>query len=166
MEMVFFFFLLMMMMEIDGLALNGNAPKIFTRVNRWGLPYVAVVTNCLFGLLAYMAVSSGAGRVFGWSVPPIPLPTLVLLTLRSLLPSFFWVCRFANMTSIAGLMSWFGISVTYVRFYAGMKAQGFDRSTLPYKSRFQPYLGWYGVFSTIIVCFVRPFPPSSPSPLL
>lgn len=52
-------------------------------------------------------------------------------------------------------MSWFGISVTYVRFYAGMKAQGFDRSTLPYKSRFQPYLGWYGVFSTIIVCFVR-----------
>lgn len=59
------------------------------------------------------------------------------------------------MTSIAGLMSWFGICVTYVRFYAGMKAQGFDRSTLPYKSRFQPYLGWYGVFSTIIVCFVR-----------
>lgn len=75
-----------------------------------------------------MAVSNGAGRVFTW---------------------------FANMTSVAGLMSWFGICVTYVRFYAGLKAQGFDRTTLPFHSRFQPYLGWYGVFSTIIICFVR-----------
>ena len=56
------------MLPTDGLALNGNAPKIFTRTNRWGLPYVAVITNCAFGLLAYMAVSSGAGRVFGWLV--------------------------------------------------------------------------------------------------
>ncbi|GJE90155.1 amino acid permease [Phanerochaete sordida] len=109
-----------------GLALNGNAPKIFTRTNRWGLPWVAVATNCAFGLLAYMAVSSGAGRVFNW---------------------------FANMTSVAGLMSWFGISVTYVRFYAGMKAQGIDRRTLPFYTRLQPFAGWYGVFSTIIVCF-------------
>ena len=60
------------------------------------------------------------------------------------------------MTSVAGMMSWFGISVTYLRFYAGMKAQGFDRSTLPYSSRFQPYLGWYGVVSTLVVCIVRP----------
>ncbi|KIP01623.1 hypothetical protein PHLGIDRAFT_505750 [Phlebiopsis gigantea 11061_1 CR5-6] len=108
-----------------GLAINGNAPKVFARINRWGLPYVAVGTNCALSLLAYMAVSSGAGRVFGW---------------------------FVNMTSVAGMMSWFGISVTYLRFYAGMKAQGFDRSTLPYWSRFQPYFGWYGVISTLVVC--------------
>lgn len=54
---------------LDGLALAGNAPKIFTRVNGWGLPWIAVLTNSLFGLLAYMAVSNGAGRVFGWYVP-------------------------------------------------------------------------------------------------
>ena len=78
-----------------------------------------------------MAVSSGAGRVFNW---------------------------FANMTSVAGLMSWFGICVTYVRFYAGLKAQGIDRKKLPYYSRLQPFAGWYGVFSTIIICFVRSLP--------
>ncbi|EKM54879.1 uncharacterized protein PHACADRAFT_259046 [Phanerochaete carnosa HHB-10118-sp] len=109
-----------------GLSVNGNAPKIFSRINRWGLPYVAVATNCMFGLLAYMAVSAGAGKVFGW---------------------------FSNMTSVAGLMSWFGICVVYVRFYAGLKAQGFDRKTLPYYSNLQPYAGWYGVFSTVLICF-------------
>ena len=69
--------------------------------------------------------------------------------------------RFANMTSVAGLMSWFGICVTYVRFYAGMKAQGIDRRTLPFRGPLQPYLGWYGVISTIVICFVRPPPLSS-----
>ena len=59
------------------------------------------------------------------------------------------------MISVAGLMTWFGISVIYVRFYAGMKAQGFDRSTLPFVAPFQPYLGWYAVSSTLFVCIVR-----------
>lgn len=61
------------------------------------------------------------------------------------------------MTAVSGLMSWFGIAVTYIRFYAGLKAQGIDRSTLPYYSHLQPYAGWYAVFSTIIICFVCHF---------
>jgi hypothetical protein len=54
----------------DGLALKGHAPRIFARVTSWGLPYLSVVVSAAFGLLAYMGVSSGAGRVFGWYVPP------------------------------------------------------------------------------------------------
>jgi amino acid transporter len=92
------------------------------------MPYVAVIFCASFSLLAFMAVSSGAGKVFGW---------------------------FANMTSVAGLMTWFGISVTYLRFYKGMKVQGIDRKTLPYSTRFQPYAAWYGACSTITICFVR-----------
>ncbi len=56
---------------IDGLALNGNAPKVFTRVSTWGLPYVAVATNAAFGLLAYMAATTNAGNVFTWPVTPL-----------------------------------------------------------------------------------------------
>lgn len=63
-------------------------------------------------------------------------------------------CRFANMTSIAGLMSWFGIFVTYLRFYKGLKVQGIDRATLPYTARFQPYAAWYGTIACIVICFV------------
>jgi len=108
-----------------GLAVVGNAPRIFMKTSRSGLPYVAIGTCSLFGLLSFMGIKSGSGQVFGW---------------------------FANMTAIAGLITWFGISVTYIRFHKGFKAQGFDRSTLPYASALQPYAAWYGAISCFIVC--------------
>ncbi|THH34160.1 hypothetical protein EUX98_g42 [Antrodiella citrinella] len=100
-----------------GLAMVGNAPRIFARTNNRGLPYMAIGFCTLFAFLAFMGVKSGSGQVFNW---------------------------FANMTSIAGLMTWFGISVTYLRFYKGYKAQGLDRKKLPYASPLQPYAacGW------------------------
>ena len=52
-------------------------------------------------------------------------------------------------------MSWFGIAVTYIRFYAGLKAQGIDRNKLPYKSPFQPYAAWYGATACLLINFVR-----------
>jgi len=109
-----------------GLAVAGNAPAIFMRTNRRGLPWVALMVSTVFAFLAFMGVQSGSGKVFGW---------------------------FANMTAVAGLMSWFGISVTYIRFYAGTKAQGLDRLTLPYYSNLQPYAAWYGAISCLIICF-------------
>ena len=51
-------------------------------------------------------------------------------------------------------MTWFGIAVTYIRFYKGFKAQGLDRSTLPYASRANPYAAWYVVIACPIICFV------------
>jgi amino acid transporter len=74
-----------------------------------------------------MGVQAGSGKVFNW---------------------------FANMTAIAGLLTWFGISVTYIRFYAGMKVQGIDRATLPFASRLQPYAAWYAAIWCLIICFV------------
>ncbi|KAI0697278.1 amino acid permease [Cytidiella melzeri] len=110
-----------------GLALRGNAPKFFATVSKSGLPYYSVAFSASFGLLAYMAVSNGAGRVFGW---------------------------FANMTSVAGLMSWFGISVIYIRFHAGLKAQGFDRKTLPFVSPIQPFAAWYSAAFALLICIL------------
>jgi amino acid transporter len=49
-----------------GLALTGQAPRIFTRTSRFGLPWVAVTFSALFSCLAYMGVNAGAGKVFGW----------------------------------------------------------------------------------------------------
>ncbi|KAI0344518.1 amino acid permease [Trametopsis cervina] len=110
-----------------GLALNGNTLPLFGWVSKRGLPYMSVAFSAAFGLLAYMGVASGAGHVFTW---------------------------FSNMTSVAGLMSWFGISVIYIRFHAGMKAQGFDRSTLPFRSPFQPFAAWYSAAFALLVCIL------------
>jgi amino acid transporter len=112
---------------VDGLAASGNASKYFLKTTRNGLPYVAVLFSASFSLLAFMAVSTNAGTVFNW---------------------------LANMSSVAGLMTWFGISVTYLRFYKGMQVQGIDRKTLPYYTNLQPYAAWWGVVSTITICFV------------
>ena len=49
-----------------GLALAGNAPKVFTKVTKHGLPLPSIIVCTLFAGLAYMGISSGAGRVFGW----------------------------------------------------------------------------------------------------
>jgi len=51
------------------------------------------------------------------------------------------------------LITWFGICVTYIRFYKGFKAQGLDRSTLPFASKLNPYAAYYGAFWTLFICF-------------
>ena len=59
----------------DGLAAAGNAPKVFMKTNRSGLPYPSIIFCAMFALLAYMGINDGSGRVFQW---------------------------FSNMTSVAG----------------------------------------------------------------
>ncbi|KAI0743850.1 amino acid permease [Daedaleopsis nitida] len=105
------------------LALNGNAPKFLMKLTRHGLPWVCVTICACCAFLAYMGTSSGSGRVFGW---------------------------LSNMTAVAGLLNWFGICVTYLRFHRGLKAQGIDRNTLPFKSSLQPFAACYAA----IACFI------------
>ncbi|KAH8999013.1 amino acid permease/ SLC12A domain-containing protein [Lactarius hatsudake] len=107
------------------LALAGNAPAIFKKTLRNGLPVTALIASSSFALLAYMGVHSGSGKVFTW---------------------------LSNMTSVAGLLTWFGISCTYTRFYAGLKAQGIDRKGLPFSSRLQPFAAWYSTVSCLVIC--------------
>ncbi|KAH7107061.1 amino acid permease-domain-containing protein [Auriculariales sp. MPI-PUGE-AT-0066] len=113
-----------------GMALSKNAPKIFSKTTKRGLPLLSLIVCAAFGLLAFMAVSNGAGKVFGW---------------------------FANMTSVAGLMTWFGICIVYLRFYAGLKSQGIDRTTLPFASKLQPYAAIYGCVMCFVFCLFSGF---------
>ncbi|KAF9231741.1 amino acid permease [Melanogaster broomeanus] len=109
-----------------GLAASGGAPKIFLRTTRSGLPYVSVALCACFSLLAYMAVGTSSGMVFTW---------------------------FSSMTATCGLTTWFGIGVTYLRFYKGMRVQNFDRSKLPYTSRLQPYAAWWVLCGSAFTMF-------------
>ncbi|KAF8997831.1 amino acid permease [Cyathus striatus] len=111
-----------------GLSLTGNAPRIFSRTSKGGLPYISVGFCALFATIAYAGVRAGAGRVFGW---------------------------FISLAGIAGLTTWFGISVTYLRFYSGMKAQGYDRNSLPYASKLQPFAAWYAMIACLLIIFLN-----------
>jgi amino acid permease len=55
----------------------------------------------------------------------------------------------SNMTAICGMISWTAILYTSLRWHKGLKVQGIDRNTLPYKAPSQPYLSYceYEVYS-------------------
>ncbi|KAI0343336.1 general amino acid permease 1 [Trametopsis cervina] len=110
-----------------GLALRGQAPRILTYCTKNGLPLYAVIVTSLFAWLAFMNISNSAEKVFTWLV---------------------------NLSTVAGYFSWFGMNLTFIFFYRGMKAQGFDRKKLTYYGPFQPWLSIWGLFWTVIFILI------------
>ncbi|KAF2647645.1 hypothetical protein K491DRAFT_723254 [Lophiostoma macrostomum CBS 122681] len=95
-----------------GMALNGEAPKIFGLTNRNGVPWVAVLATWTIGLLAFLNVSNTGAQVFAW---------------------------FSNISTISGFIAWIVVMITYIRFRKALVFQNLLH-TLPYKTPFQPYL--------------------------
>ncbi|KIL65243.1 hypothetical protein M378DRAFT_162180 [Amanita muscaria Koide BX008] len=114
-----------------GLALRGQAPRVFAICTKHGLPIVAVLTTSCFSLLAFMSVSTSASTVFTW---------------------------FVNLSTTGGFFGWFSINLTYIFFRRGMVAQGFDLRKNTYNNRFQPYIAYWGCFWTVIFILINGFP--------
>lgn len=92
-----------------------------------GIPYYSVGLTALFAPLTYLSCATGPAKVFIW---------------------------LANLGTLVALTSWMAICVTYLRFYAALKVQGVDRSDLPFRSPFQPYLAWSTLtFFSILTLF-------------
>ncbi|AFR95028.2 AAT family amino acid transporter [Cryptococcus neoformans C23] len=111
-----------------GLSIARQAPKIFSRTTRRGLPWISISFCALFAALSYMSLQSTAGEVFGY---------------------------FSNLTAAAGLMTWWGICLIYIRFEKGLRTQGIARSSLPYRSRlnYRASAAWYGIIMITIILF-------------
>ncbi|KAH8660850.1 amino acid transporter [Tricladium varicosporioides] len=110
-----------------GMAVNGHAPAIFKRINRFGIAYVAVALYGVFMALGYMTLSSSASTVFTW---------------------------LQDIVSISTLVNWICICLTYLRFFYGCKKQGIDRkSELPWAAPFQPYTTWFSLTLFILLLF-------------
>ncbi|GAA5983485.1 hypothetical protein JCM11641_005824 [Rhodosporidiobolus odoratus] len=117
--------------SLYGLAITDQAPAVLKRLNRYGLPYVAVLVGAAFGLLSFMAAGSHASaQVFTW---------------------------LANFCSVGGLLSWTSICITYLRFYYGARAQDIDRATFPYTAPFQPYAAIFALCGFSLVLFTNGF---------
>ncbi len=88
-----------------GLALKGQAPKIFLRTTKWGVPYMCVLLYTAFMFLAFMALSNDAMTVFYWLV---------------------------DLTAAGVLVSWSTILLNHIRLKSAMKLQGIATSRLPW----------------------------------
>ncbi|WVR04906.1 hypothetical protein IAU60_001918 [Kwoniella sp. DSM 27419] len=111
--------------SLYALALEGRAPKFFTRVSRFGIPWLAVLFQGSFQLLAFMSLGSGgASTAFGWLTNLNSASTLVI-----------WI--------VIGLCSW--------RMRRAMVAQGIASSQLPYSSRWQPFASYVTIFGSFLL---------------
>ncbi|KAH6673493.1 amino acid permease/ SLC12A domain-containing protein [Halenospora varia] len=113
---------------IVAMAVDRQAPQFFAKVNRWGVPYFAVLASFAFGPLAYLSLGSGgAAQAFTWLL---------------------------NLSTVAGLLAWMTLCICFIRFNSACKAQNINRDHLPFKGRLQPYSAWVGAIgSGIIVLF-------------
>ncbi|KAJ7846030.1 amino acid permease/ SLC12A domain-containing protein [Mycena olivaceomarginata] len=117
--------------QLYGLALRGQAPRIFAKTTKDGLPITALAFTSVWILLAYMALSQGASTVLNWM---------------------------SNLIAILGFATWAIISLTYIRFYHGLKHQGIDRSKFGYYNRWQPFPAYWALIWSIIIILFNGWP--------
>jgi amino acid transporter len=113
-----------------GLALRGQAPRVFAKCTKNGLPIVAILTASAFSFLSFMNVTASSEQVFVW---------------------------FVNLTTIGGFFAWWSINITFLQYYRGKKAQGFDRTKMVYYSKLQPWLSIWGVFWCSLFIIINGF---------
>lgn len=106
--------------SLHALSLDGQAPAFLRRLNKHGVPYMAVIVVVLLSCLAYLALGSGSSKVLSWIL---------------------------NSCTAATMLNWVIMSATWIRFNAAVKAQNIDRETyLPNLSRWQPYAAYWAFF--------------------
>ena len=112
--------------SLFGMALEGKAPKLFTKTNKIGVPYNCVIAVLAICLLAFLQVSAGSAKVLGW---------------------------FVNLITASQLINFAIMCFTFLMWYKALKAQGISRDSLPYKAFGQPYVAYYGLGESSIIHF-------------
>lgn len=113
-----------------GLALKGQAPKIFLRTTSWGTPYMCVLLFGAFMSLSFMSLSERAINVFWWLV---------------------------RLTSAGVLVSWSSILVNHIRLRKAMDRQGIAFTRLPWSSWWTVYSSPVALFMCIVILLTGGF---------
>ncbi|KAI1305447.1 amino acid permease/ SLC12A domain-containing protein [Xylaria venustula] len=116
--------------SLYGMAHEGRVPKIFTRTNRFGVPYYSVLFYGVFIGLAYLSLSSSAAEAFNW---------------------------LQDLVSISTLVNWISITATYLRVYYACRKQAISRDLLPWAAPFQPYLTWWALSLQVLLLITGGF---------
>jgi amino acid transporter len=110
------------------MAMDGNAPKIFTRCTKSGIPYYATAASASFSLLAYLNLASTGSTVFNW---------------------------FVNLINTGAFQSWICCCIIYFRFRKAVDVQGV--ADIPFRSKLQPYAAGVSLVGFSILLFLQGF---------
>ncbi|KAI9305204.1 amino acid permease/ SLC12A domain-containing protein [Cunninghamella echinulata] len=107
-----------------GLAKDGNAPRFFSKTNRFGSPWIAILFSSLAGFACCFVSIYSASIAFVW---------------------------FLSITAVSGFISWWGIGFVHLRFRRAYVKQGRDVNELPYISSWYPFSG---IFSSVLCVLI------------
>lgn len=96
---------------LHGMGVSGQAPRLFSRTNRRGVPVAALLVTSLVGAFCFIASLIGDGGAYVWLV---------------------------NASGLAGFITWMGIAWCHHRFRRAYLAQGRSLSDLPFRARWFP----------------------------
>ncbi|WP_058235397.1 amino acid permease [Devriesea agamarum] len=108
---------------LHALAHEGQAPKIFGKVNRRGVPMAALLATSAVGLFAFLTALIGQGAAYTWLL---------------------------NVSGLSGFIVWVGIAICHYRFRRAYVRQGHDVRSLPYRAPWFP-LGPLVAFGMCVV---------------
>ncbi|MCY9593314.1 amino acid permease [Paenibacillus chitinolyticus] len=106
------------------LAREGKAPRFLGRLDKRGVPVVALIATAAVGMFAFLASMFGDGVVYIWLL---------------------------NASGMCGFIAWLGIAVSHYRFRRAYKAQGRDLRDLPYLAKWFPFGPIFALTVCIVV---------------
>lgn len=113
-----------------GLASIGNAPRIFAKTDKRGIPIYALGLSSLFCLLGFLNVSTSSATVFSY---------------------------FVNLVTIFGLLTWISLLVSHIYFVRARRAQGVPDSALAYVAPFGLWGSVGALFFCILIALFKGF---------
>jgi amino acid transporter len=112
-----------------------KAPKFLGKTDPRGVPIFAIIFTNLFGFLALMNISTGAGKAYQYIV---------------------------NLSGVSTFLVWGGISFIHIRFRTAWHAQGYSVDQLPFKSLLYPYNAYFGLLMNIFLALIQGWSTFSP----
>lgn len=117
------------------LALDRQAPRIFLRCTKSGIPIYAVLTCGLIGCVSFLVASNSAATVFGW---------------------------FVDLTTCGLLIVYISMVCVWIAWARALKAQGISRDSLPWKAPLMPYAAYVALVVGLTVLIFIGFDIFSP----
>lgn len=119
-----------------GMALDGYAPKIFTRCNKYGVPIYSVGISLLWGLISLLQLNDNSAVVLNWLI---------------------------NLITASQLINFAVLCTTYLYFRRAYLLQKETLPELPFKSWWQPYTAIFGLASSIAMILIQGYTVFFPS---
>ena len=107
------------------LSVDSHAPKIFGKLNRNQVPWVAVLATSVISGSCFGASFIEAGQLWTW---------------------------LQNQVGVSNQLAWIAINVTSLRFRGALKSQG-KKHLLPFRNWTYPYGPMIAVVLNVIYCF-------------